>query len=103
MSDVKTHILNNNDGTISLGTTQDYTSIFDQNQYEANNNINRLSDRDTFGRKIASIPLNLINAWCKEWNCSMHELFQDPSLKAKMMARLRDSSYLKLRTDHGRI
>jgi len=38
MSDVKTHIIKNNDGTLSLGTTQDYSSIFDQNKYEANNN-----------------------------------------------------------------
>ncbi len=102
MSDIKTHILKNNDGTITIGTTQDYTSILEKNQYEANNNLNR-TNRDTFGRKVASIPLNLINAWCKEWNCSLYQLMNDPSLKAKMMARLRDKSYLKLRTDHGNI
>jgi hypothetical protein len=102
MSDIKTHILKNNDGTITIGTTQDYTSILEKNKYEANNNLNR-TNRDTFGRKVASIPLNLINAWCKEWNCSLHQLMNDPSLKAKMMARLRDKSYLKLRTDHGNI
>lgn len=102
MSDIKTHILKNNDGTITIGTTQDYNSILEKNQYEANNNLNR-TNRDTFGRKVASIPLNLINAWCKEWNCSLYQLMNDPSLKAKMMARLRDKSYLKLRTDHGNI
>lgn len=102
MSDIKTHILKNNDGTISIGTTQDVSSILEQNQYEANNNLNRTS-RDTFGRKVASIPLNIMNAWCKEWGCSLHQLMNDPALKVKMMARLRDKDYLKLRTDHGRI
>jgi hypothetical protein len=103
MSDVKTHIIQNNDDTISIGTTQDYTDIFAQNQLEANNNLNRKTDGDTWGRKVASIPLNIINMWCKEWNCTMMELFHDPDLKAKMMVRLRNKDYLKLRTDHGRI
>jgi hypothetical protein len=102
MSDVHTHIIQNNDDTISIGTTQDFSQIFANNKIEADNNLNR-TNRDTFGRKVASIPLNLINAWCKEWNCSMYQLFNDPSLKAKMMARLRDRDYLKLRTDNGRI
>ena len=103
MSDVKQHVVKNKDGTISIGTTQDVSSILEQNVFEANNNLNRKSDGDTWGRKVASIPLNMINAWCKEWNCSMHQLFNDPSLKAKMFARLRDRDYLKLRTDNGRI
>jgi hypothetical protein len=103
MSDVKTHIIQNNDDTISIGTTQDYTDIFQQNKLEADNNFNRKTDGDTWGRKVASIPLNIINMWCKEWNCSMQELFHDPDLKAKMMARLRSKDYLKLRTDYGRI
>lgn len=103
MSDVKTHIIRNNDDTITLGTTQDYSAILEQNKIEANNNLNRKTDGDTFGRKVASIPLNLINAWCHEWNCTMQQLFNDPDLKAKMMARLRSADYLKLRTDYGRI
>ena len=41
MSDVKTHIIQNNDDTISIGTTQDYSSIFEQNKIEADNNLNR--------------------------------------------------------------
>jgi len=103
MSDVKTHIIQNNDDTISIGTTQDYSAIFEQNKLEATNNLNRKTDGDTWGRKVASIPFNIINMWCKEWNCTMQELFNDPDLKAKMMARLRSADYLKLRTDHGRI
>ena len=103
MSDVKTKVIQNNDCTITFGTTQDYSSILERNKYEAVNNLNRKTDGDTFGRKVASIPLNLINMWCDEWNCSMHQLFHDPDLKAKMMARLRSADYLKLRTDYGRI
>jgi hypothetical protein len=102
MSDVKTHIIKNNDDTITIGTSQDYSAILAQNQFEAVNNVNRL-EKDTFGRKVASVPLNLINDWCAEWNCTLIELMNDTQLKAKMMARLRDKDYLKLRTDYGRI
>lgn len=102
MSDIIQRVVKNKDGTISIGTTQDVSSILEQNVYEATNNINK-QNKDTFGRKVASIPLNMINAWCKEWNCSMQQLMNDPELKAKMMARLRDRDYLKLRTDYGRI
>lgn len=102
MSDIIQRVVKNKDGSVSIGTTQDVSSILEQNVYEANNNINK-QNKDTFGRKVASIPLNMINAWCKEWNCSMQQLMNDPELKAKMMARLRDRDYLKLRTDYGRI
>ncbi len=102
MSDVKQHVLKNSDGTISIGTTQDVEGILEQNVFEANNNVNR-TNRDTFGRKVATIPLGIINQWCQEWGCTWHELNSDPMLKAKMMARLRDRDYLKLRTDTGRI
>jgi len=102
MSDIQQHVVKNNDGTISIGTTQDVEGILEQNVFEANNNVNRKSG-DTFGRKIASIPLNMINAWCSEWGCTMQQLNSDPLIKAKMMARLRDRDYLKLRTDNGKI
>ena len=102
MTDVKTHIKKNNDGTLSIGTSQDVEELLTQNQFEANNNVNRIN-RDTYGRKVASIPLNMLNMWCKEWGCTMFQLNADPTMKAKLFARLRDKEYLKLRTDTGRI
>jgi hypothetical protein len=101
--DVKQHLIKNRDGTITMGTSQNYESILRQNVYEANHDVNRVSGKDVFGRKVASIPLEVINSWCKEWGITMHQLNADPDCKAKMMARLRDRSYLKLRTDSGRI
>lgn len=102
MSDVKQHVIKNADGTITIGTTQNVEDLLKQNVYEANNNVNR-SNHDTFGRKVASIPLNILNDWCKEWGISMYELNSNPEYKAKMMARLRDRDWLKLRTDSGQI
>jgi hypothetical protein len=102
MSNVTQHIVKNADGTITMGTTQDVSSILDQNVFEATNNVNRKTD-DTFGRKVASIPLNLINAWCKEWGCTMQQLMSEAEYKQRLFARLRDKDYLKLRTDTGRI
>lgn len=102
MSDVHQHVIKNNDGTISIGTTQDVGDILKQNVFEANNNINRKSE-DTFGRKVATIPLNILNEWCREWGITLYELNNDPMYKARMFARLRDRDYLKLRTDSGRI
>ena len=102
MSDLQTKVVQNSDGSITFATTQDASSILAQNEYEANNNLNR-TNKDTFGRKVASIPLGVINQWCQEWNCTFQQLMADPMMKAKMMARLRDRSWLKLRTDHGKI
>lgn len=102
MSDILTTVHKNGDGTITFKTDQDYSRILEQNQYEANNNVNRKSG-DTFGRKVASIPTNLINEWCHEWGISLYQLCNDPMYKARMMARLRDREWLKLRTDHGKI
>jgi hypothetical protein len=102
MSDVKTHIVKNSDGTLSLGTTQDVSEILKQNKFEADNNVNR-KNTDTFGRKVASIPLNVVNAWCKEWGVTYEQFLYDPEVKVKMFARLRDPEYQLLRTDLGQI
>ena len=102
MSDIKTTVRKNNDGTITFETKQDVQGILEQNMREANDNANRKKE-DTFGRKVASIPLNILNAWCKEWGITLQQLNKDPAYKARMMARLRDRDYLKLRTDHGKI
>jgi len=102
MSDIKTKVHKNSDGTITISTHQDVSSLLEQNNYEAINNVNRTS-KDTFGRKVASIPLNLLNMWCKEWGITMHQLSTDSTYKAKLMARLRDRDYLRLRTDTGKI
>lgn len=102
MSDIRTKVHKNADGTITFGTTQDVEGILNQNEQEYLYNTNRKGE-DTFGRKVASIPLNILNAWCKEWGITLHELSSDPAYKARMMARLRDRDYLKLRTDSGRI
>jgi len=102
MSDVNQHVVKNRDGSISVGSTQDVSDILRQNKYEADNNLNRKSG-DHFGRKVASIPLNIINMWCKEWGVSLQELYNSPDMKAKMFARLRDPQWAGLRTDTGRI
>lgn len=103
MSEVKQHVIKNTDGTISIGTTQDVSSILEDNVRQATSGANRHTGDQTWGRKVASIPFNLLNAWCKEWGCTLHQLNNDPQLKAKMFARLRDRDYLKLRTDTGQI
>ena len=102
MSDIQTKVHKNSDGSITFGTTQDVEDILSSNQKEYNYNTNR-SLKDTFGRKVATIPLNILNAWCKEWGITFHQLSTDPTYKAKMMSRLRDRDYMKLRTDSGRI
>lgn len=102
MSDIITKVKRNSDGTLLFSSVQDVEGILDQNVREANENLNR-KDEDTFGRKVATIPLAIVNMWCKEWNCTMFELTSDPMMKARMFARLRDRDWLKLRTDSGKI
>jgi len=103
LSDLKQHLIQNSNGTITLGTSQDVSGILAQNQIEANYNLNRKTGDNTWGRKVATIPTGVINQWCKEWGITMHQLNSDPEYKAKMMMRLRSKDYLKLRTDYGSI
>lgn len=102
MSDLKKHIIKNSDGSLSIGTTQDVSKILERNKVEANNNLNRTSS-DTFGRKVASIPTSIVDAWCKEWGISFVEFTTDPMVKVKIFKRLSDPAYSKLRTDSGRL
>lgn len=102
MSDIQQHLVKNSDGTISIGTTQDVQDLLDQNTVERNIGYNNVK-LGSFGQKVASIPLNIINAWCKEWNCTMGQLMSDPLIKVKLFARLRDPAYSKLRTYRGGI
>ena len=102
MSDITQHVIKNSDGTISIGTTQDVSAILTQNKIEADNNLNR-KNKDTFGRKVATIPNNLVNAWIKEWGITYEQFLHDPMVRVKMFERLRDPAYSKLRTDTGRI
>lgn len=102
MSDLKKHIVKNSDGSLSIGTTQDVSNILARNKLEADNNLNR-TNKDTFGRKIASIPTSIVDAWCKEWGITFVEFTTDPMVKVKIFQRLSDPAYSLLRTDSGRL
>ena len=102
MTDISRSVQKNTDNSITFVNAQDVEPILKQNKREANEQWNR-TPKDTFGRKIASIPLIIVEKWLKEWGVSYKEFLTNPDIKAKVNARLNDPEYRYLRTDHSRI
>ena len=78
----------NSDGTNTIDTYQDVQSIIDSNKL----NLNNYGDKLTFGKAsamgtdngvtVASIPINVWEAWCKETG---NDIRKDPKLLAKYL------------------
>ena len=93
-----TNIFLNRDDTLTLGKEQNAAPILDQNKLERDGNT--FSTKNNY-HKAASIPSVMIDQWCKEWGCTMHQLMSEPEFKLKLYRRLNDPSYRNLRTDEG--
>lgn len=102
MSDIITNTRLDANGIMHVERVQDVQDILKQNKLEANEGWNE-SNRDTFGRKVATIPVILLEQWAKEWGVPYAQLLSDPDLKAKMMLKLNAGEYAHLRTHISRI
>jgi hypothetical protein len=105
MSDIITKTSLDADGKMHVQREQDVSGILKQNKTENNDDWNKkdLTQGDTWGRKVATIPLVVLEMWAKEWGVHYTQLLSDPDLKAKMMARLNEDTYQHLRTHNSRI
>ena len=105
MTDIHTKTSLNSDGVMLVERKQDVSEILKQNKTEANDGWQDRIDtrRDTWGRKVATIPIILLEQWAKEWGVPYHHLLTDPDLKAKVMLRLNDPEFVHLRTHNSRI
>lgn len=91
-------VILNRDESLTIGKQQDCAPVLEQNKLERDGNT--FNTKNNY-HKAASIPTILIDKWCKEWGCSMHQLLSEPEFKLKLYRRLNDPEYRALRTDTG--
>ena len=103
MSDIITKTKITSSGIMVVESTQDVSEILAQNQREINEGVHDSNKAFGGGRKVASIPTNLLVQWSKEWGVPYKDMLTDDGIKAKIMARLNDMNYRKLRTHNSRI
>lgn len=87
----------NGDGTYTVWSTQDNDPILERNAAMANENNGYSPSRDI--RRMASIPLNLIQKWKHEEGFDALNPHNQDALTRKM----NDIDYSKLRTAHWRV
>ena len=97
---MSTQIILNNDRTFTIGKQEDCAPVLEQNRLDRQDNV---FSTDKKMHRVASVPNVLIDKWCKEWQCNIHELMTQPDLKLRLYRRLNDPSWSKLRTDEGRL
>jgi hypothetical protein len=83
-------------GKFAIGKHQDVSGYLNKNQRERNE---AQSGWKGDMHKVASIPLVLVEKWCKEAGCNVLE----PKNRHILMAKLRDRDFSKLRTKEGKI
>ena len=88
---------NNGDGTVSYLAVQENDQILDANKAMATHNDGYSASREM--RRVASIPLGLIQHWkeVEGWDAF------DPANSAKLMQKLNSSDFQMLRTAEGQL
>ena len=99
MSEVKTILHANRDGTITFQRHQDVEGILESNKRAA---LDDEQNPAAFGRRVASIPNMVIEQWIKE-GLNIFDLGKDPSVKKKLFQKLNDPEWLYLRTHHSKL
>jgi len=85
-----------NEGLV-FKTSQDCSDIILKNK-EDFNNVEDLS----FGRKFASIPIDVLDAWIKE-GVDYRKIQKDPAMAKKFKAKLNSAEFKAFRVHSGRI
>jgi hypothetical protein len=87
----------NQDGTFTVHSEQDVEALLDRNKAMATHNDGYSPTREW--RRVASIPMILINKWLQEegWNAL------DPQCAHKVAEKLNSSEYMFLRTAPGKL
>lgn len=87
----------NPDGSVSIDSFQDVDAVLDRNKAMANENDGYTPSRDL--RRVASIPLLLVQKWRDEegWDAF------DPACADRLARKLNSSEFLYLRTAPGHL
>lgn len=83
---------------IIIATTQDCSDIVEQNKIEQATPV----DDFRFGRKVASVPTAVLDAWIKE-GVDYRKINKDPDMKKKFFAKLNSPEWRYFKTTVGHI
>lgn len=78
-------------------TSQDCSGIIDQNKQDFNN----LKDM-SFGRKYASVPIDVLDAWIRE-GVDYRRISKDPEMARKFRAKMNSPEFKAFRVTGGRV
>ena len=78
--------------------TQDCAPIIENNKREQ---IDPVADL-RFGRKVASVPIDVLDAWIKE-GVDYRKINKDPAMKKKFFAKLNSPEWRYFKTTVGHI
>lgn len=85
-----------NEGLV-FKTSQDCGGIIDQNKQD----FNTLEDL-SFGRKYASVPIDVLDAWIKE-GVDYRRISKDPEMARKFKAKMNSPEFKAFRVHGGRV
>lgn len=97
---MSTQVIQQRDGTILMGKQEDCAPVLAENKLDRQDNVFSPSKKM---HRVASIPNVLVDKWCREWGCTMHQMMSEPEFKLKLYRRLNDPEWRALRTDEGRL
>lgn len=80
-------------------TSQDCRAILKANREDRNDPIPDLS----FGRKYASIPTAVLDAWILHDGIDYRKIGKDPEMRKRFMAKLNSREWCGFRTHEGKI
>lgn len=87
-----------NDQRLIIRNQQDCGPIMKANRIDRNAGPQDLS----FGRKVASIPIDVLDAWIKE-GVDYRKIKKDPEMKKKFYAKLNSREWCAFKTYDGGI
>lgn len=93
--DIKKDYANNG---LIIHKSQDVSGILQENRQDRNAGPQDLS----FGRKIASVPLDVLDAWIKE-GVDYRRIAKDPEMRKKFYAKLNSREWSAFKTYDGGI
>jgi hypothetical protein len=81
-----------------IKTSQDCSSIIEENKRLQNESQEDLS----FGRRFASIPIDVLDAWIKE-GVDYRKIAKDPSMAKKFKAKINSPEFRYFKTHTGQV
>lgn len=101
MQDTNTNIIMDHSGSgLHFRRTQDVTNILDMNKQDYNQSNQH--DSGVMGRKVASVPMVILEKWLEE-GIDYRRLNSNPEMAKRFKAKLNDPEFRALRTHLGNL